>query len=161
VLGDQGVVILPVGGPLPSPAAHQFVLSIQNQDDGRNRPESTDSGAGEEPVLPEGLTSQVQITGSVSGAPEQLANFTLASCQMGYLLVDCLDRPVRVAVTLPNGALATVVVNPAPVCINRTFYILRQEVPDPDDATQVTNVYRVSEANSIPRCNAGGNGFGG
>jgi len=84
---------LPIGTPEPPTGADQFLLSIENQDDGAGRSEDL------EPDLP--LVTFVQITNLQTGAT--IGTVELLPCQVVYAVIDCLDRPVAITCIFPDG----------------------------------------------------------
>lgn len=142
---------LPIGTPEPPTADDQFLLKIENQDDGAGRCDNM------EPDLP--LVTFVQITNLQTGT--SIGSVELLPCQLVYAVIDCLDRPVAITCIFPDGETDAATVQMDDHCIDRSYYILRElnwvEVDEDDDGEPdgelvADNRFWLAQSNSQPRC---------
>jgi hypothetical protein len=149
---------VPIGTPEPPTGEGQFLLAIENQDDGAR----TEAEA--EAVGP---TTFVQITNFSTG--RAIGTVDVPPCHVVYAVVDCLDRPIGVSCFFPDGTTQAVTVQASTRCFDRTFYITRDvimiridedEDGELDEEPVAISSFKISEANTNPRCASGIGGFG-
>jgi hypothetical protein len=158
VLGGAPSVVA-IGTPPPITGEGEYLLTIENQDDGART-----EGDGEEVFE----TSIVEITELTTG--QSLGTLTMTPCTAIYAVLECLDRPISVTVLFPDNTTQAVTVQASTRCFDRTFYIIRDVVEQtvdedgdgqPDGDPVEVSVFKLSEANTNPRCSGGaGGGFG-
>lgn len=113
-------ITVPVGTPAPTVDDDEFLITIQNEDDGLDRGQDATN-------VTTNVFTTITLT-SLQGGGERPLTLTLGPCEMAYIVGQCIDRPYELEVQFPTVTQrpVTQIIQSGRTCINRTFYINRQ-----------------------------------